>query len=257
MEKSGWVIDFLLKMLYFSSMSVFPAANYRRRFLANCRMFYQFIFKDEKMGIELKTDSDRLAYALALNFATSIRQLPVKVDLPLLGTAVAELLNGGELKMTNSEYGDQMRKLQQMLQEVEAKKNADSAEILAAEKKFFAENAKTAGVVTTKSGLQYQVMKEGSGAKPGPHDTVTVHYEGRLPNGKVFDSSIARGEPIAFPVDQVIAGWTEALQLMKVGAKYRLFIPSALGYGAHGAGNDIPPHSTLIFEVELLGVNGK
>ena len=90
------------------------------------------------MGIELKTDSDRLAYALALNFATSIRQLPVKVDLPLLGTAVAELLNGGELKMTNSEYGDQMRKLQQMLQEVEAKKNADSAEILAAEKKFFA-----------------------------------------------------------------------------------------------------------------------
>lgn len=206
------------------------------------------------MAVELKNDSDRLAYALALNFATSIQQLPVKVDLPLLGNAVAELLNGGELKMSNSEYGDQMRKLQQMLQEVEAKKNAGSAEILAAEKKFFEENAKTAGVITTKSGLQYQVMKEGSGEKPGAHDIVKVHYEGKLPNGKVFDSSIARGEPIEFPVDQVIAGWTEALQLMKTGAKYRLFIPSRLGYGAHGAGNDIPPHSTLIFDVELLAV---
>lgn len=206
------------------------------------------------MAVELKSDSDRLAYALALNFATSIRQLPVKVDLPLLGNAVVELLNGGELKMSNAEYGDQMRKLQMMLQEVEAKKNEASEEILAAEKKFFEDNAKIAGVVTTKSGLQYQVLQDGSGAKPGPHDTVKVHYEGKLPNGAVFDSSIARGEPIEFPVDQVIAGWTEALQLMKVGAKYRLFIPSRFGYGAHGAGNAIPPHSTLIFEVELLGV---
>ena len=144
--------------------------------------------------------------------------------------------------------------LQTMLQEVEAKKNEASEEILAAEKKFFEENAKIAGVVTTKSGLQYQILRDGSGEKPGPHDTVKVHYEGKLPNGKVFDSSIARGEPIEFPVDQVIAGWTEALQLMKVGAKYRLFIPSRLGYGAHGAGNAIPPHSSLIFEVELLGV---
>lgn len=206
------------------------------------------------MSIELKSDSDRLAYAFALNFATSIRQLPVKVDLPLLGNAVAELLNGGEVLLSNAEYGEQMRKLQTMLQEVEAKKNEASEEILAAEKKFFEENAKIAGVVTTKSGLQYQILRDGSGEKPGPHDTVKVHYEGKLPNGKVFDSSIARGEPIEFPVDQVIAGWTEALQLMKVGAKYRLFIPSRLGYGAHGAGNAIPPHSSLIFEVELLGV---
>ena len=206
------------------------------------------------MAIELKSDSDRLAYALAMNFATSIQQLPVQVDLPLLGNAVAELLNGGELLMTNAEYGEQMRKLQSMLQEVEAKKSADSEEILAAEKKFFEENAKVAGMITTKSGLQYQILRDGTGEKPGAHDVVKVHYEGKLPNGKVFDSSIARGEPIEFPVDQVIAGWTEALQLMKVGAKYRLFIPSRLGYGAHGAGNAIPPHSSLIFEVDLLGV---
>ena len=206
------------------------------------------------MGIELKSDSDRLSYALAMNFAISIKQLPVKVDLPFLGNAVADLLNGGELLLSNAEYGDQMRKLQQMLQEVEEKKNAASEEILAAEKKFFEENAKVQGMVTTKSGLQYQVLVEGSGEKPGRTDVVKVHYEGQLPNGKVFDSSIARGEPIEFPLDHVIPGWTEGVQLMKVGAKYRFFIPSRLGYGAHGAGNAIPPHSSLIFEVELLGV---
>ena len=206
------------------------------------------------MAVELKTDSDRLAYAVAMNFATSIQQLPVKLDLGLLGNAVADLLNGGELQLSNAEYAAEMRKLQEMLQEVERKKDADSEAILAAEKKFFEENGKMQGVITTKSGLQYQVLKEGTGDKPGRRDTVKVHYEGKLPNGTVFDSSVARGEPIEFPVDQVIPGWTEALQLMKTGAKYRLFIPSRLGYGAHGAGNAIPPHSTLIFEVELLGV---
>ena len=206
------------------------------------------------MAIELKNDSDRLSYALAMNFAISIQQLPVKVDLPLLGNAVAEILNGGEFQLTKEEYAVQMRRLQELLQEVEAKKNAGSEEILAAEKKFFEENAKKQGVVTTRSGLQYQVLVEGNGEKPGPRDTVKVHYEGQLPNDTVFDSSIARGEPIEFPLDHVIPGWTEGLQLMKTGAKYRFFIPSRLGYGAHGAGNAIPPHSTLIFVVELLGV---
>lgn len=206
------------------------------------------------MAIELKNDSDRLSYALAMNFAISIQQLPVKVDLPLLGNAVAEILNGEEFKLTKEEYAIQMRRMQELLHEVEEKKNADSEEILAAEKKFFEENAKKQGVVTTKSGLQYQVLVEGSGEKPGRTDVVKVHYEGQLPNGKVFDSSIARGEPIEFPLDHVIPGWTEGVQLMKVGAKYRFFIPSRLGYGAHGAGNAIPPHSTLIFVVELLDI---
>ena len=206
------------------------------------------------MAVELKNDSDRLAYAVAMNFATSIRQLPVKLDLGLLGNAVAELLNGGELQLSNAEYAAEMRKLQELLQEVERQKDADSEAVLAAEKKFFEANGKIQGVITTKSGLQDQVLKEGSGDQPGRRDTVKVHYEGKLTDGKVFDSSIARGEPIEFPVDQVIPGWTEALQLMKTGAKYRLFIPSRLGYGAHGAGSAIPPHATLIFEVELLGV---
>ena len=206
------------------------------------------------MAIELKSDSDRLSYALAMNFAVSIQQLPVKVDLPLLGNAVAEILNGGEFLLSKEEYAAQMRRLQELMQEVEEKKNADSEEVLAAEKKFFEENGKKQGVITTKSGLQYQVLVEGSGEKPKRTDVVKVHYEGQLPNGKVFDSSIARGEPIEFPLDHVIPGWTEGVQLMKVGAKYRFFIPSRLGYGAHGAGNAIPPHSTLIFVVELLDI---
>jgi FKBP-type peptidyl-prolyl cis-trans isomerase FklB len=110
-------------------------------------------------------------------------------------------------------------------------------------------------VITTASGLQYEVLTEGTGPKPKATDTVTVHYKGTLTNGKVFDSSYDRGEPISFPLDRVIKGWTEGLQLMSVGSKYRLTIPSQLGYGAAGAGGVIPPNATLIFEVELLKIN--
>ena len=109
-------------------------------------------------------------------------------------------------------------------------------------------------MITTASGLQYEVLTEGTGPKPKATDTVTVHYKGTLTNGKVFDSSYDRGEPISFPLDRVIKGWTEGLQLMSVGSKYRLTIPSQLGYGAAGAGGVIPPNATLVFEVELLGI---
>ena len=110
-------------------------------------------------------------------------------------------------------------------------------------------------MITTASGLQYEVLTEGTGPKPKATDTVTVHYKGTLTNGKVFDSSYDRGEPISFPLDRVITGWTEGLQLMSVGSKYRLTIPSQLGYGAAGAGGVIPPNATLVFEVELLKIN--
>lgn len=116
-------------------------------------------------------------------------------------------------------------------------------------------NQENPNVTTTASGLQYEVLTEGSGPKPKASDTVTVHYKGTLTNGKVFDSSYDRGEPISFPLDRVIKGWTEGLQLMSVGAKYRLTIPANLGYGAAGAGGVIPPNATLIFEVELLKIN--
>ncbi len=117
---------------------------------------------------------------------------------------------------------------------------------------FLQENAAKEGVITLPSGLQYVVLQASEGDKPGPYTMVTVHYEGSLINGKVFDSSYKRGEPATFGVHQVIAGWTEALQLMPVGSKWRLFIPSALGYGERGAGGSIPPNATLIFDVELL-----
>lgn len=124
-------------------------------------------------------------------------------------------------------------------------------------REFLAENAKNDSVKVTESGLQYMVLKEGTGAKPGPTDVVTVHYTGKLINGKVFDSSVENGKPATFPLDGVIAGWTEGLQLMSEGSKYRLFIPSELAYGEKGAGNDILPNSTLIFDVELIKVEKK
>ncbi|HYG75749.1 MAG TPA: FKBP-type peptidyl-prolyl cis-trans isomerase [Planctomycetota bacterium] len=121
--------------------------------------------------------------------------------------------------------------------------------------KFLAENAKKPGVVTRPSGLQYKVLKEGTGASPKKTDVVTTHYRGTLINGKEFDSSYARREPASFGVNQVIAGWTEALQLMKVGSKWELYIPSNLAYGPRGAGGVIGPDETLIFEVELLSID--
>ena len=122
---------------------------------------------------------------------------------------------------------------------------------------FLEENAKNDSVVQTSSGLQYMVIKEGAGAKPGPTDEVTVHYTGKLLDGTVFDSSVERGEPATFPLNKVIPGWTEGLQLMSEGSKYRLFIPSELAYGEQGAGDQILPNSTLIFDVELIKVNKK
>lgn len=122
------------------------------------------------------------------------------------------------------------------------------------QEKFLQENASKEGVITLPSGLQYLVIKNGEGAKPGPNTMVTVHYDGSLINGKVFDSSYKRGAPATFGVHQVIKGWTEALQLMPVGSKWRLFIPAALGYGERGAGGSIPPNATLIFDVELISM---
>lgn len=122
------------------------------------------------------------------------------------------------------------------------------------QEKFLKDNSANEGVVTLPSGLQYLVLQKGNGAQPGPTSMVTVHYEGSLTNGKVFDSSYKRGTPATFGVHQVIRGWTEALQLMPIGSKWRLFIPSDLGYGARGAGSSIPPYSTLIFDVELIGI---
>src|SRR5438874_7723429 len=150
-----------------------------------------------------------------------------------------------------------MKFQQEMMAKGETKNKADAEKNQKAGDAFLAENARKEGVKTTASGLQYKVLKSGSGASPKKTDSVKVHYHGTLIDGKVFDSSVQRGEPVTFQVGGVIPGWVEALQLMPVGSKWKLFIPSKLAYAERGAGRDIGPNSALIFEVELLSIGGK
>lgn len=159
-------------------------------------------------------------------------------------------LSEEQMKAALLEYKQKQEAQDMKAFEQQARLNADAGA------RFLAENAKKPGIRTTASGLQYEVIRQGTGKRPAATAKVTVHYEGKLIDGTVFDSSIDRGEPVTFPLNQVIPGWTEGLQLMQEGAKYRLFIPARLGYGETGAGNSIGPNSTLIFEVELLKVEG-
>lgn len=171
-----------------------------------------------------------------------------EIDIEDFADAVKSVFSGSEPKMKPEEahaiINEYLQKLQSEL-EARAKETG---------KKFLSENKKKAEVKETPSGLQYIVEKEGTGIRPAATDEVTVHYTGKLLDGTVFDSSVNHGEPITFPLNRVIPGWTEGLQLMKEGAKYTFFIPSDLAYGAQGIPNAIPPHSTLIFEVELIKV---
>lgn len=199
---------------------------------------------------------DKVSYALGLGIGQQLAQMgATELSIDDFAQAIKDVIAGAELKV-------QHREAQQIVQDYfaqqEQKINAQRAEQGKAQKetgeKYLAENAKKDGVVTTASGLQYKVLSEGSGKQPTAKDTVKCHYEGFLIDGTVFDSSVQRGEPATFPLQQVIAGWTEGLQLMKEGAKYRFFIPYRLGYGEGGAGAAIPPFATLIFDVELLQV---
>ena len=199
---------------------------------------------------------DKVSYALGLGIGQQLAQMGAsELNIDDFAQAIKDVINGSELKV-------QHREAQQIVQDYFAKQeekiNAQRAEQGKAQKeageKYLAENAKKEGVVTTKSGLQYKVLQDGKGKQPTAKDTVMCHYEGFLIDGTVFDSSVQRGEPATFPLQQVIAGWTEGLQLMKEGAKYRFFIPYRLGYGEGGAGASIPPFATLIFDVELIQV---
>ena len=165
-----------------------------------------------------------------------------------LTRGISDIINGKKPDMTPEEAQQLLNQHFAKLQEAVDKKNKEIGE------GFLAENGKQEGVITTASGLQYIVIQEGNGPKPKETDTVRCHYEGRLIDGTVFDSSYRRNQPAEFPVSQVIAGWVEALQLMSTGSKWRLFIPSDLAYGEHGAGDVIRPHSALIFDVELLQI---
>ena len=179
------------------------------------------------------------------------------LDIDDFATAIKDVIAGNELKV---QHRDAQRIVQEYFAKQEQEMNAKRAEQGKAHKeageKYLAENAKKDGVVTLPSGLQYLVLKEGTGKKPTARDSVMCHYEGFLIDGTVFDSSIQRGEPATFGLQQVIAGWTEGLQLMQEGAKYRFFIPYRLAYGEGGAGASIPPFAALIFDVELIQVVG-
>ncbi len=195
---------------------------------------------------------DQLSYAWGMAFGHQLRGMGVtNIDFKDFDEALHDAFDGKDAKLTPEQANEIIQKY---LQELAEKK---TAEMKSAGEKFLAENLKNENVKSTPSGLQYIVEKEGEGEHPTAESEVTVHYTGKLLDGTVFDSSVSRGEPATFPLNRVIPGWTEGVQLMKEGAKYTFFIPSDLAYGPQGVPNAIPPHSTLIFEVELIKINKK
>ncbi len=200
---------------------------------------------------KIKTIMDKLSYALGLSMGQNFKGSGIQnINADDFADALRAVYEDKEKKMS---YDEAKKVVQDFFTELEANAGAMNEEL---GKKFLEQNAKQEGVKVTESGLQYLVLKEGNGVKPGPEDAVTVHYTGRLIDGTVFDSSVERGEPATFAVGQVIPGWVEGLQLMSEGAAWRLFIPSNLAYGPHGTG-PIQPNSTLIFDVQLIKVNKK
>lgn len=197
----------------------------------------------------------KISYAMGYQVSG---QMPPEVDVNAFSAGIRDAKAKKQPQLTDEQIGEAFMAYQQeqqaKLQPTAEDQAMPNTENNSADKAFLVENAKKPGVVTTASGLQYEVLEQGTGAKPKASDEVKVHYEGKLINGTVFDSSLARGEPLAFGLSQVIPGWTEGLQLMQEGGKYRFFIPSDLAYGSQNMGS-IPPNSTLIFEVTLIKVN--
>lgn len=205
---------------------------------------------------ELTTEKDKISYSIGTDIGNSLKRQEIDVDTDVLFKGIRDVMTGGKLLLTDEEMRSTMdefrnkmiAKQQDKMKEL-GEKNKEEGEA------FLAENKKDKDVVTLPSGLQYKVITEGDGAMPKATDKVTVNYRGTLIDGTEFDSSYTRGQPASFPVNGVIPGWTEALQLMKAGSKWKLFIPSNLAYGERGAGGKIGPNAALIFEVELISVN--
>ena len=204
---------------------------------------------------DLEDENQKLSYSIGYQVGGDFRRQGLEIDPELVVKGVLDAQAGSEPLMTPEEMRETLADLQRQAtaaakrqREEQARKNLEEA------KAFLAENAEKEGVTTLPSGLQYQVLSEGEGDPPAATDTVTVQYRGTLIDGTEFDSSYGRGEPASFPLNRVIPGWTEGLQLMRPGAKYRLFVPPELAYGERGAGSKIGPNSALIFEIELLSV---
>lgn len=196
-----------------------------------------------------KNQLDSASYAFGASIANDLKQRGVStLNLSLLTKAMNDVFSGGVVNFNQEKCQEIIYGLLNVLE----KKKFEGA--IAEAEKFLTENKKRTGIVTLPSGLQYEILQAGAGPKPLATDEVTVHYKGTLTNGQQFDSSYSRGEPTSFVLNQVIPGWTEGLQQMSIGSKYRFYIPYALAYGERGAGKDIPPYSTLIFEVELIKI---
>ncbi|TLS69070.1 FKBP-type peptidyl-prolyl cis-trans isomerase [Mariprofundus erugo] len=206
-------------------------------------------------AVALDNDKAKLSYAIGMDIGSSLKSLSAEFDRATLIAAINDRLDGKDMKLTDEDAGKVKQEFFKQQAEKRAKEQAEKAVKNKAEgEKFLAENAKKPGVTVTASGLQYEVLQAADGPKPKESDDVKVHYRGTLLDGTEFDSSYKRGQPITFPLSGVIKGWTEGVQLMNVGSKFRFYIPADLAYGERGAGATIAPNSTLIFEVELLGI---
>ncbi len=204
---------------------------------------------------KLTTEKDKVSYMVGMDLSNGLQQIKGEIDPAIVAQALQDALKGGKTLLTAEEALAIRQSFVQKMQAQMAEKQAAAGNKNKADgEAFLAANKSKPGVKTTASGLQYQVIKEGTGKKPGPNDQVKVHYLGTLIDGTKFDSSYDRGQPAQFALNGVIPGWTEALQLMPVGSKYKLFIPSNLAYGEKGSPGPIGPNSTLIFEVELLEI---
>jgi FKBP-type peptidyl-prolyl cis-trans isomerase FklB len=202
----------------------------------------------------LKTDKDKISYILGINMGNHFKRDAIDVDIDMLMKGFKDALSGAKPLLNDEEMASAMTLFQKEMMAKQAEKTKMVGEKnKKAGETFLSENSKKDGVVTLKSGLQYKVITEGTGKMPKESDTVTTHYRGTLVDGTEFDSSYKRGEPVSFPVNGVIPGWTEALQLMKTGSKWQLFIPSDLAYGENGP-EPIGPNAALIFDVELISV---
>ncbi|AUD04708.1 peptidylprolyl isomerase [Spirosoma pollinicola] len=212
--------------------------------------------KPASAGMAITSTQDSVSYSIGLFMAQNLKQQGISdLNNALLMRGLNDALSGQATQLTQTQAGQVMNSY---MQKQMAVRNAEGIKASAENKKigdaFLTENKAKSGVVTTKSGLQYSIEKEGTGAKPAATDRVKVHYTGKTLDGKVFDSSVERGQPAEFGVNEVIKGWTEALQLMPIGSKWKLYIPADLAYGDRGAGADIKPGSTLVFDVELLDI---
>jgi len=196
------------------------------------------------------TEKEQVSYSLGVNIASNIKQQGFDdISIEVFTAAIQDVFSDKALKIDLATGGQILNEYFKKIQDRKFSKNVEEG------KAFLKANAEKEGVITLPSGLQYKILKEGNGPKPSASDQVTTHYHGTLINGTVFDSSVQRGQPATFPVNGVIQGWVEALQLMPTGSKWQLYVPSDLAYGSRGASDDIGPNTTLIFDVELISIN--